>query len=412
MDSASEEDLAAVNGVLETNAGEREAITADVPAAKVQLDQLNGELAKLQSLLEQGARLKPTWKMSHNELLAYVLKQDHSLAARQWGYACQQNDPDSRRRCDVGMQQAQAQALNEVEVIESGQECSDAPKDKYGAPVGKCQSVWMANGYGQAEGLAYNNTPELKAKIKTAQQQINAANAAVAAFDNQVAKTKALAEAIAANIDKIKATEDAKAQEKQREVDAAAAKVREAQAEAEAKAKAEQAAKEAEADQARAAEEQKAAAETAKIEQEAAAKRAEAARIRQQAADHIKVGADAEAAAKAAEAAAAQTEHDAEIAKEIAKAPAPAPKRVWWVVYANTPRCVTATEAQMPSPAELVEKANGKIDDRGVFVNVTATFGDDVQTIAYFRTKEGCEAEKDRIAQAQADKSHALDQYR
>jgi hypothetical protein len=248
---------------------------------------------------------------------------------------------------------------------------------------GNAESIAQEWEAGETTGYGVNNLPQLQTALQTATNAHNNAVAAVAAFERKTAATVRLAEAVATNVN---ATEHRIA--------------------------AEQAVKDAEADQIAATDEQAKAEATAKIEQQAADERAKAAAIRQKAADAAKAASDAMAKAKADEAAAAQKEHDAKIASEIAKAPAPAPKRVWWLLYTDAPRCITATEAGVPSPAEMVERMSAKLEDKGVYVHVTVTWAGETKDIAYYRTQDGCEKDKAAYIQAQQDKSHALDQYR
>jgi hypothetical protein len=75
-DSTSDGDLAAVKDVIETNATERGVYNTPVITTQVKLDSDKKALTMLTNLLNAGLRLRPSWKMSHDELIAYIYQQE------------------------------------------------------------------------------------------------------------------------------------------------------------------------------------------------------------------------------------------------------------------------------------------------------------------------------------------------
>jgi hypothetical protein len=270
--SASEGDLAALRSILGTNVEERLPLVSKVDVAQSKAAETARALQEiLNRLANPKEMLKPARPLSRDELIAIV--------------------------------------------------------EKYFLAEGYTPSMAHENGVhytdtDQVHWTGYDNSAELKVQLHANTQAVNAAKTALTAFDGKIAKTAALAKAVAANIDVAKAHDEQVAAEEQRKADEAAAKVREEKAEAEAKARAEEAVRTAEAEIARATTEKLAAEEAAKVEAQAAAKRVEAATIRQKAAEARQAAADATAAAKAEEVRASAKERDAETAEAIAKAPA------------------------------------------------------------------------------------------
>jgi clan AA aspartic protease (TIGR02281 family) len=319
LDSTSEGDLAAIKDVIETNATERGVYNTPVITTQVKLDSDKKALTMLTNALNAGLRLRPSWKMSHDELIAYIYQQE----MRRFCFAQNNRMPyepsmpglSSFRPCtpkDDWVPQAQSTAVQSVAEYEERINRGLEP-DK----------AWPINGW--SGGDVVNNMPDLKAALKTDERAVTDAKANLAAFDNKAAKAVALEKTIEANIDNAAAAKDVAAAAEEKKVAEINAKEREEQAEADAKAHAEEASKQAEADKARAAEEQKAAEETSKINEAAAAKRAEAAAVRQKAADARKAAADALAKAKEEEERAAAQEQAAKESEDAVKRPSSPP---------------------------------------------------------------------------------------
>jgi hypothetical protein len=379
--SASESDLAALKSVIETNAAERASLDAKATTAAFKLGQAQEAMLALQRTLDCGGLLKPSWPMSRDELIAYI-------------------DQQVRRMIHpLGDCRRYAQSY----VWTGNDDQAKALIARYIAISDRGENLWGS------DSNPVNDMPEKQATVATDQRAVADAKAVLAAFDNKAAKTVALAKLVQANIDNVKAAAEQKAADEERKQATVDAKRREEQAEAAAKARAEDAVKQAETDQARANEEQKAADETAKIERQAAAKRAEVAVAQQKIAETRKAAADATVAAKAEEARAAAQALDADTREKIAKAPEQPPKRQWWF-EAVTP--VHQCEIAPASPADMVEAHNGRIEDKGAWVDVLLPLGDATQVVSFFRTKDACEATKDAHDKAEAEAAHRLDQYR